>query len=90
MEGTLVSVAVLPRGDGALGAGVITGRRLGGAVDRNRARRVIKEALRSVMDRARAGADVAVVAEPGIAGARSQDVAEELEVLLARAGVIDR
>jgi ribonuclease P protein component len=88
VQGALVSVAVLPRSDGMLGTGVVTGRRLGGAVERNRARRVIKAAVRSIADRAPGGADVAILAEAAIAGARMQDVAEELESLLTRAGVI--
>jgi ribonuclease P protein component len=87
--GGLVTVYALSRKDDLVRAGVAAGRRVGGAVTRNRARRLIREAWRSLAARARAGVDLVLVAGPGIDGARMQDVAEELEDRLRQAGVIE-
>jgi ribonuclease P protein component len=69
----------LAPGTGA--AAVIAGRRVGGAVERNRARRVLRAALREVALKER---DVVASALPAIAGARTPAVASELKELLDR------
>lgn len=68
-------------------AAFIAGRRLGGAVVRNRARRVLREAWRALAPRVREGHHVVLVARREIVGAKTTDVSEELGALLARAGV---
>jgi ribonuclease P protein component len=60
---------------------VIAGRKVGKAVQRNRARRVLRAAWRSVQPAA-AGSDVVLVARAAIAGARTDDVVAELQALL--------
>jgi len=52
---------------------VVAGRRVGGAVQRNRARRILREAWRQVAP---------VVARAGIRGARTQDLVGEMTELL--------
>lgn len=89
MAGSLVTVYALPRDDDLVRMGVAAGRRVGGAVIRNRARRLVREAWRGLAGRASTGADLVIVARTEVVGARMQDVAEDLEHLLTRAGVID-
>ena len=66
--------------------GLVVGKQIGGAVQRNRAKRLIREAvnIRALV----AGWDVVVIARPGIRGAKCQDVEQELWQLLSKAGVV--
>ena len=63
------------------------GRRIGGAVVRNRVRRLLREALRSLYPRLVA-CDIVVVARPGILEAGVGDLEEALADAAARAGLI--
>jgi ribonuclease P protein component len=63
---------------------VIAGRKVGKAVQRNRARRVLRMAWRDVRAQV-AGDDVVLVARASIAGARSPEVATEIRTLLGGA-----
>ena len=65
----------------------VAGRRVGGAVERNRARRVLRAAWRELAPRAREGYDIALVARATIRGAKTQDLVSEMRELLARARV---
>ena len=69
-------------------AAFVAGRRIGGAVLRNRARRILRAAWREVEDKVEDEYDVVVVARAAIVGARSQDLVAEVEELLSRAQVI--
>ncbi len=66
----------------------VAGRRVGGAVLRNRARRVLRAAWRELAPRVREGFDVALVARGTIRGAKTQDLVAEVDELLSRARVI--
>jgi ribonuclease P protein component len=66
----------------------VTGRRVGGAVVRNRARRVLRAAWRELEARAEPDADIVLVARPAIRGAKTQDLVAELNDLLTRARVL--
>ena len=66
----------------------VAGRRVGGAVDRNRARRILRAAWRELAPRVRDGFDVALVAREAIRGARTQELVAEVEGLLKRAQVV--
>jgi ribonuclease P protein component len=63
----------------------VAGRRVGGAVVRNRARRILRAAWRELAPRALEGYDVAVVARGTIHGAKTQDLVAEMQELLQRA-----
>ena len=75
----------------ALGSGAVAfvaGRKVGGAVRRNRARRILRAAWREVRPRVRGGHDIAFVAREAITGARTQDLVAEMNDLLIRARVM--
>ena len=63
---------------------LVAGKNVGGAVARNRARRVLRAALREVAPRGVDGRDVVVVARETIRDARTQDLIEEMTELLER------
>jgi ribonuclease P protein component len=63
--------------------GISTGRRLGGAVTRNRVRRRIREILRGAPAAGGHGCDVLVVARPASVGASFDELRCALERLLA-------
>ncbi len=87
LHGRRVVVYVLPRDQG-LRAGFICGRGVGSAVDRNRARRLLKEAWRALEPEVSSGFDVVFVARSEIRGARMGEVESDMRSVLATAGVI--
>ncbi len=68
--------------------GFSTGRRLGGAVVRNRIRRRLRAIVRELSPRIEAGWDVLIVARPGAVGAGYRELVIVLERLLRRTGVL--
>jgi ribonuclease P protein component len=66
-------------------AGFVAGRRVGGAVVRNRARRILRAAWRQLAPRVLERNDYALVARASIRGAKTQDLVAEMEELLRRA-----
>lgn len=75
----------------APGSGVVAfvaGRRVGGAVVRNRARRVLRAVWRELAPRVQEGYDIALVARGTIGAARTHELVPEVEGLLARARVM--
>ena len=83
-------VVYLARGTGQPQAAWIAGRRVGGAVSRNRARRLLREAWKEISPRVEDGWRAVFVARQAIAGARTQDIVEEVGELLGRAGVLSK
>jgi ribonuclease P protein component len=68
--------------------GLSTGRKLGGAVVRNRARRRIREALRVMAPSFQPGWDVLIIARPALVEADHEALVGALRRLLERGGVI--
>ncbi len=68
--------------------GLSTGRKLGGAVVRNRIRRRIRTVLRHLADRTEPGWDVLVVARPAAAEAPYTELSSAVEGLLSKAGIV--
>jgi ribonuclease P protein component len=83
-----VVLYVLP-GERVARVGFATPRGVGGAVRRNRARRLLKEAWRAVAPRTSAY-DIVFVARPDIRGAKTQEIVEEMERALHALGVVAR
>lgn len=68
--------------------GFTASRKVGGAVQRNRARRLLREAVRLQMDAIRSGWDLVFVARPAIVTARFSEVEEACTNLLRRARLL--
>jgi ribonuclease P protein component len=77
-------------GAGKSRASWIAGRKVGTAVARNRARRILREAWGALASEVRGGTDVVMVARPEIREAKAQDVVAELAEVLSRAGLLAR
>jgi ribonuclease P protein component len=69
--------------------GTVTSKRLGKAVRRNRARRLVREAMRQVCSRLRPGWDLVFVVRSGAVGASAGEVQADLELLARRAGLLE-
>lgn len=86
--GQWVVVVVAGRGDdGPARVAVVASARVGRAVARNRAKRVLREAARRV--RWRAGTDVVLIARPGLPARRTPEVAEELRALARQLDAVE-
>jgi ribonuclease P protein component len=72
---------------GSGGFALVAGKKIGGAVQRNRARRVLRAALREVAPRGIEGHDIVLVAREAIRDARTQDLITEMTELLRRGGM---
>jgi ribonuclease P protein component len=68
--------------------GLSTGRRLGGAVVRNRVRRRLREALRAMAPSFQPGWDVLIIARPAVVDASHAEITEAVRRLLLRGGVL--
>jgi ribonuclease P protein component len=68
--------------------GLSTGRKLGGAVVRNKVRRRLREALRVMAPSFQPGWDVLIIARPPVIGVDFKTLAGALQNLLRRGGVL--
>lgn len=73
----------LPR----LRVGVAAGRRVGGAVQRNRAKRLLRAAMQPLLPNLAPGWDVLLIARPPLPKATMLEVRTALSSLLQRAGL---
>ncbi len=65
--------------------GITAGKKIGGAVQRNRAKRVITAAFRACVQNIPTGADFVIVARPRILGVKSTDAEKVLRQQLVAA-----
>ena len=65
--------------------GIAAGRSTGGAVSRNRAKRLLREACRPLVPQLSPGKDIILIARPPIIGATLVEVQEALQGLFRRA-----
>ncbi|MBZ0299205.1 MAG: ribonuclease P protein component [Anaerolineae bacterium] len=83
-----VIFSVRPNGLGRNRYGIITSKRLGKAVARNRVRRLLREALRLSHPELQAGFDIVVVARPAIVGQPFEAIRRIIRELAAQSGVL--
>ena len=85
----LVVLVALPAMDGRLRVGVTAGRSVGGAVQRNRAKRLLREAMRLLLPAFRSDHDVILIARQPLLKATLQQVQGALTNLAQRAKLLD-
>jgi ribonuclease P protein component len=68
--------------------GVAAGTTVGNAVHRNRAKRLLREAMRPMLPRLAPGWDLVLIARPPIVAASLEQVGSALTSVLGRAGLI--
>ena len=89
--GQTLTIWVARMPDAGRRAGVIVSKRnFHRAVDRNRAKRLMREAFRLCRHRLEPGVDVILIARSGIAGKKCPDVMKDLERVCCRARVWQR
>ena len=89
VRGGLLLLGVLDVADGSeFRIGLVTSKRVGGAVVRNRVRRRLREIVRRQQHEARKGVWLVLVARPAAGRATSAQLGEEWLKLAGRAGVI--
>jgi ribonuclease P protein component len=69
--------------------GVLAGRSVGNAVLRNRAKRLIREAIRPLLPKIQSGWKVVLVARKPIVNAELTEINESLKELFARAQILN-
>jgi ribonuclease P protein component len=68
--------------------GFVAGKSVGTAVDRNRAKRLLREALRALADRLAPGWDLVLIARRPLAASKLSETRAALEQVLRRAKVL--
>jgi ribonuclease P protein component len=68
--------------------GVTAGRTVGTSVHRNRAKRMLREAMRTLLPNIASGLDLILIARPGLALATLEDTRQALLNLLQRAQIL--
>jgi ribonuclease P protein component len=69
--------------------GVAAGRTVGTAIHRNRAKRLLREAMRSLLPNIASNLDLILIARPGLVTATLEDTRQALLNLLQRAQILN-
>jgi ribonuclease P protein component len=77
-----------PVGQPRLKVGVTAGRTVGTAVYRNRAKRLLREAMRPLIPTVKPGFDLILIARPGLTSATLEETRRALLALLQRAQIL--
>jgi ribonuclease P protein component len=84
----LVVLIVQTHGQPRVKIGVAAGRTVGTAVYRNRAKRLLREAMRSLLPSIASGFDLILIARPGLASSTLEETRQALLTLLQRARIL--
>jgi ribonuclease P protein component len=84
----LIVLIALPNEQEQSRFGIAAGRSVGNAVDRNRAKRILRAALQPLLSSIKPGWDIILLARRPLAGMKSQDAQSALNLLLKRARLI--
>jgi ribonuclease P protein component len=84
LDGRLFTLLVAANGGSQDRLGLAVSRRVGGAVVRNRARRLLRESFRRLEAEGRPPLDLVVLAKPDVAGLSLAEVERELRTRLRR------
>ncbi len=82
-----VVLVVQPNAQGKIQIGVTAGRSVGSAVQRNRAKRMLRESVRPLTPSLVPGWNIILVARPSILNAHSMEIKSALKQLLVKAEV---
>ena len=84
----LVVLVVNPSAEDRLRVAVTAGRSVGGAVQRNRAKRLLREVMRALLPAIRPGWDLVLIARKPLLEANFQQTQAAISQLIARAGLL--
>ena len=87
-QGSLVANWLKLGAGSATRLGVVTSKKIGGAVERNRARRLLREVFRLHQHDLRQPVDLVLVARPSIAGKEFAGVEKDFMTALQKAGLL--
>ena len=82
-HGRYLTIIAAPAPDGESRLGIVASRKLGGAVVRNRAKRLIRDVFRTC-DGLRAASDLVVIPKTAVLQAKAPDVAVDFQSTLKR------
>lgn len=85
----LLVLIATPSDNPNLRVGIAAGKTVGGAIRRNRAKRLLRAAIQPLLPRLSSGWDLILIARPGIIQTQTNEVQQVLEVLLQRAKLIE-
>jgi len=75
--------------NGTTRLGVVTSKKIGGAVERNRARRLLREVFRMHQNDLKQPVDLVLVARPSIVGKKFTEVEKDFLRVLEKAGLLN-
>ncbi len=86
----LLVFALLPTGEPRTRVGITASRGVGGAVQRNRAKRLLRAALQPLRPQLPSGYDLVLIARQPLLAVKTPAVQAALEHCLRRAGLMDK